>query len=430
MSRPQTVNAWQDYIQGLHSRTIELGLERVQAVWARIDQATSCRIIAVAGTNGKGSSVAMLEAIYRQAGYKTGAYTSPHLVSYNERVRIDRQPVSDQTLLDAFDVVEAGRDNIPLTFFEFGTLVALTIFQSQRVDVMLLEVGMGGRLDAVNIMPNDLALITAIGLDHTAWLGNDREAIGSEKAGIIKKRGTAVCSDPQPPVSISTIAKRQDATLIQLGQDYDYVDQGATWKLVAADKTLDGLSKPAWGSYQLQNAAGVLAAVNALKPVLSVSEASIRLGLADVHLLARQQLIPGKPTLLLDVSHNQESVAPLVKRLQSLCKKNVRIHAVFGALQDKSLHTVIAPMAALIDTWHLVSLEGERGQSGEELKHHMLSVVVQEKLAISDEVMATYSSPEVGYRAAVAIADDQDIVLIFGSFRTVGAIIPLVLNSE
>ena len=413
---------WVDYIQTLHPRSIDLSLERVATVWARFKPAKLPPVIAVAGTNGKGSSVSMLESVYRHAGYRTGAFTSPHLVRFNERICLNNQPVEDQLLIQAFVEIEQLRQDTRLTFFEFNTLLALHIFCNHGLDIILLEVGMGGRLDAVNVVDNDMALITAISIDHSAWLGDNREKIGIEKAGIIQAGGLAVLADPQIPQSVRRIADERQADTVAAKRDYEI-------KTSQTNKAVFSSSHPKLSQFhncvintqvahERDNTAGVIAVVAMLDSALPVSREQLDKGLAKQNLSARLQLIDQNPAILLDVSHNEESVGAMIAFIDEL-QINGHIHAIFGALADKRYNTAFTELKKRVDAWYLTSLEGERGQSAQALADKLFST--KEKM---DTNYQLFETPTSAFKLAKRIADKHDIIVIFGSFHVVGAIIP------
>lgn len=421
---PRSLAQWVDYIQTLHPRTIDLSLERVAVVWGRFKPAQMPPVIAVAGTNGKGSSVSMLESVYRHAGYQTGAFTSPHLVRFNERICLNNHPVDDQLLVQAFEEIEQLRQDTRLTFFEFNTLLALTIFCKHPLDVILLEVGMGGRLDAVNVVDNDMALITAISIDHSAWLGDDREDIGIEKAGIIKTNGQAVLADPQLPKSVRRIADERLAKTVQAGRDYKLGNTRAKPAIFSSAhpqlERYDDFKICAAIPHQQDNTAGVIAVIAMLNTVLPVSRQQLKKGLHKQNLSARLQLIHHEPALLLDVSHNEESVGAMIAFIDNL-QINGRIHAIFGALVDKRYNTAFRELKKRVDAWYLTTLDGERGQSAQALADKLFSA--KEKMNINYQL---YKTPLRAFEGANRMADKHDIIVIFGSFHVVGAILPSI----
>jgi dihydrofolate synthase/folylpolyglutamate synthase len=322
MSRPATLAAWLAYLETLHPKSIAMGLDRVRAVHARLDAAIRCPVITVAGTNGKGSTCAFLDAILRSAGYRVGLYTSPHLREYNERVRIAGTNATDANLIEAFNAVEdarlatgdAPRPPVTLTYFEFGTLAALWLFARANLDALILEVGLGGRLDAVNIVDADVAILTSVAIDHIDYLGPTREDIGREKAGIFRAGRPALCAEPDPPASVAATAKSIGADLLRIGQDYGYVDEGSQWRYRGLRGERYGLPFPALrGAYQLANAATALAALDCLHRQLPVSSGAVREGLLTVALPGRFQVLPGRPATVLDVAHNPHAARALAE---------------------------------------------------------------------------------------------------------------------
>ena len=338
---PQTLDGWLAHCERLHPLNIDMGLERVRKVADRLQLKFDCPVITVAGTNGKGSTCAMLEAVAQQAGYRTGVYTSPHLVHFEERCRIHGESVSAIDLVANFAAVESARvengDEISLTYFEFSTLAILRLLSLSRLDVAILEVGLGGRLDAVNIVDTDCAVITSIDLDHMELLGNTREAIGFEKAGIMRAGKPVVVSDPLPPQSVLDHAAALGADVWRFGVDFNFSGDKQQWGWAGRGRRYSGLAYPALrGANQLMNASGVLAALEALRTVLPVTAQAVRNGLALVELPGRFQIIPGEPVLVLDVAHNPHSVAALAENIDAMGFYPVT-HAVFGAMADKDL---------------------------------------------------------------------------------------------
>ncbi|MDD9811415.1 MAG: bifunctional folylpolyglutamate synthase/dihydrofolate synthase [Gammaproteobacteria bacterium] len=433
--RPQRLGEWLAHIQTQHWRSIDLQLDRIARVWQRLRGRPAGLVISVAGTNGKGSSVAMLDAVLRAAGLSTGAYTSPHLARYNERVKINGRAVEDAELCEAFAAIEAARDGVPLTYFEFGTLCALLIFARRRVDASLLEVGMGGRLDAVNLVDNDLALITCIGIDHAQWLGDTRDAIGAEKAGIMKRGKAAVCADPSPPPCIAQLAAERGCALAQAGLDYQITrrDGGVEWRSAISTVAAAGpewrclrLETPLPGACQADNLGGVVAALALTRARSGVSVAHLNRGLANTDLAARCQVIAAAadaPETVLDVAHNPDAAAALAAFLAARPARKTR--AVFAALKDKPVADLIAPMAAAVAHWHLATISGERGRPAAALAAEVTHALAA---AGNPATVSTHASPTAAYRAAMAAAArDADAarqrVVVFGSFQLVGAIL-------
>ena len=398
---------------------IELGLERVLRVKVALGQQLWCPLITVGGTNGKGSTCAYLEAIYAFAGYRVGCYTSPHLLAYNERVRIDRAAVGDEELCEAFATVEAARlaaGEVALTYFEFGTLAALEVFRARQVEVLILEVGLGGRLDAVNAYDPDCAVVTGIALDHTDWLGPTRESIAFEKAGIFRADTPALCADPDPPSSLVEHALAIGADLHVLGRDFGYFGDPVQWTFWRRDGLRrGGLANPGLrGAAQLRNACVALAAVELLKPRLPVSMQAARRGLIEPELAGRFQVLPGRPAVVLDVAHNPQAVGELVDSLGGM-GFFARTIAVVGMLADKDIAGSLAPLAGKVDLWLLADLGVPRGASASVLA----AVVTGASLGGSIECLA---SPAQAFARAVKLAGENDRIAVFGSFYTVAAV--------
>jgi dihydrofolate synthase/folylpolyglutamate synthase len=404
-------------METLHPREIELGLARVAEVRDRLGLAQPAfAIITVAGTNGKGSTVAMLEHILHAAGYRVGAYTSPHLVDYNERVHVATEAVSDVELCAAFERVEAARADTPLTYFEFGTLAAIDHFRQREVDIAILEVGLGGRLDAVNAWDADVSIVSSVGIDHTEWLGPDRESIGREKAGIYRAQRCAICGDPDPPRSLIEVAERTGAHLLCVGRDFDFERLAESWTWRALDKKHAGLPYPAMrGDYQLYNAACVVMALSCLVERFPVKMADIRAGLLNAVLPGRFQTLPGRPVRVLDVAHNAQAARALARTLSAQIVPG-RTIAVCGMLHDKPIADVVRILAPLVSRWHVAGLPGTRGTSAEDMRAALAVAGVSEGVGLHEDI-------EQAYAAALAEAGEHDRVVVFGSFHTVGVIL-------
>jgi dihydrofolate synthase/folylpolyglutamate synthase len=412
-----SLSQWLTWQEHLHFKDIDPGLERVGQVWERMGGSSRLpfRIMTVAGTNGKGSSVAISAAILRAAGYQTATYTSPHLLRYNERICIDGVPVSDTEICEAFQRIDDARGEISLTYFEFATLAAVDIFCRRGVDVAVLEVGMGGRLDAVNLFDTDVALITPIALDHMAWLGDNREKIGREKAGIMRAAKPVVCSEKTPPQSVLNHAAELGADAWVMDQHFRYQHNDKDWSWQSDSQAFDKLPLPALtGRYQLQNSAAVITACLLLdEQGLTIPETAIRRGLETVKLLGRFQVIDGPVTRILDVTHNQQGAENLATILAE-SKTAGKTYAVLAMLKDKDCEAVATALQDHIDNWFLAGLGGDRGMSSESLAEQLKHVIATDKLA-------TYPEVADAYEAAMAAAEQGDRVLIFGSFHTVEA---------
>jgi len=415
---PTTLDEWLAHCERLHAAKIELGLDRVHAVARRMGLAFKVPVITVAGTNGKGSTCAMLESIAMQAGYRTGVYTSPHLVHFEERCRILGEKVTADALLPQFARVEAAREGVALTYFEFTTLAILGLMADAALDVAILEIGMGGRLDAVNIIDADCAVITSIDLDHMEFLGPDRESIGREKAGVMRAGRPVVVSDPVPPHSVVAHAQAIGADLWRLGHDFNFSGDKQQWAWAGRGRRYAGLAYPALrGANQLLNASGVLAVFEALRARLPVTAQAVRNGLALVELPGRFQIVPGQPALVLDVAHNPHSVAALVANLDAMGFYPTT-HAVFGAMADKDLDEMFDRMKPLVDRWYFTDLPLPRAASAAALAQRW-----QSRTPRADVRAAQFADPQQALQAAVSAADPTDRIVVFGSFHTVGGVL-------
>ncbi len=423
---PQTLDGWLAHCERLHPLNIDMGLERVRKLADRLKLRFDCPVITVAGTNGKGSTCAMLEAVCQQSGYRTGVYTSPHLVHFEERCRIHGEIVDAADLIANFQAVETARvengDEISLTYFEFTTLAILRLLSLSGLDVAILEVGLGGRLDAVNAIDADCAVITSIDLDHMEYLGSTRELIGHEKAGIMRAGKPVVVSDPQPPQSVLDHAAAVGADLWRLGVDFNFSGDRQQWSWAGRGRRYAGLAYPALrGANQLVNAAGVLAALEALRTVLPVTAQAVRNGLALVELPGRFQIVPGEPVLVLDVAHNPHSVAALAENIDAMGFYPVT-HAVFGAMADKDLGPMLARIDPLVDRWYFTDLPTARAETGANLaaKWNALQMVTGGR---RDVRASAFTAPRLALEAAIAAAGPTDRIIVFGSFYTVGGIL-------
>lgn len=414
----KNLSDWLAHCERLHPATIELGLERVRAVAQRMELAFACPVITVAGTNGKGSTCAMLDSVLTHAGYRTGLYTSPHLVRFAERCLIQGQVVDDEDLMPFFERVEAVRGEVALTYFEFTTLAILARLAAAALDVVILEVGLGGRLDAVNVVDPDCAVITSIDLDHMEFLGPDREAIGYEKAGIMRTGRPVVVSDPAPPRSVMDRAREIGAELWCAGRDFHVSGDRQQWSWQGRGRRYSGLAFPALrGANQLVNAAGVIAALQALRDRLPVNAQALRNGLVLVEWPGRFQIIPGEPALVLDVAHNPHAVATLAENLDAMGFYPAT-HAVFGAMADKDVAGMLARVDPLVDRWYFCDLPTPRAASATDLMSAWRGV---SRHAGAHGSVA--GKPSEALQAALAAADPADRIIVFGSFFTVGGVL-------
>jgi dihydrofolate synthase/folylpolyglutamate synthase len=415
------LSAWLAWQETLHPKRIDPGLDRVRQVWSALaPKPLGCPVITVAGTNGKGSSVAMLETILVRAGYRVGAYSSPHVRRYNERVRLVGREIDDAQMCAAFARIDAARGAVSLSYFEFGTLAALDTFREAGVDVAVLEVGMGGRLDAVNLIDADIALVSSIDIDHSAWLGNDRESIGREKAGIFRPGKPVVCGDPAPPQSLVEHAAALDAPLYRFGREYRFDVHGERWTWEGPGGHTMELPRPALpGRIQLRNAANAVMALELLRPRLQVTAAHIAEGLQHTRLAGRFQTLPGPVMRVLDVAHNPEAAAVLAQNLRDQSCAG-RTHMVVGMLGDKDIAATLQALAELGATWHLAPVRSERSASAADLAAALGSLG-------QGVPVTTYPSVAAACAGADQTARHGDRIAVLGSFYTVAEALDVYL---
>jgi len=400
-----TLDQWLSYLETLHKVAIDLELSRIRKVAQVLDIQTPFVTITVGGTNGKGSTCAMLESMLLAAGYKVGVYASPHLVRYNERIRLNGEQAADTDIISQFRKIDAARGDITLSYFEFSTLAALLLFQERAVDVAVLEVGLGGRLDAVNMVDADCAIITSVDIDHAQYLGDTREKIGWEKAHIFRPGRPAICADPIPPASIVEYAAQVGADLWLFGNDFNYSGDRQQWAYGGRSQRRAALGYPALrGANQLLNACAALAAIEALRGRLAVPQQAVREGLLQVNLPGRLQILPGNPVVILDVAHNPHAAAALGQNLDNMGRFG-KTHAVIGMLADKDVEGVIEKIASRVDHWYCASVDGARGMAGDALAEHVRKVLAA-RAALA--VPAVAPSPSVApVSPAPAMVDDS-----------------------
>jgi dihydrofolate synthase / folylpolyglutamate synthase len=386
-------------------------------VQARLDASLGCPVITVTGTNGKGSTCALAEAILIAAGHRTGLYTSPHLLAYNERVRIDGIAATDDALVASFNAVENARADVPLTYFEYGTLAALWLFARAQLAAAVLEVGLGGRLDAVNIVDADVAVVTSVDLDHMDYLGPTREDIGREKAGIFRAGRPVVCGEPDPPTTLVAYAGVLSAPLLLIGRDYGFAAHDAQWDYRGPGGARHGLPHPALrGAIQLANAATAIAALDVLRERLHVSAGALRTGLVSAALPGRLQVLPGQPTVVLDVAHNPHAARVLAGALGAMAFHPHTL-AVFGMLADKDIAGVVAAMRSRVDSWYVATLPGPRGAGASALRDALAGA------GVALNAVRTFDDVDSAYAAARSDAVEADRIIVFGSFLTVAAVL-------
>ena len=423
MTQPTTLAEWLAHCERLHPKTIDMTLARTKTLIERLGLEFAMPVITVAGTNGQGSTCATLEALALAAGYKVGAYIKPHLVHFEERCRVNGKMVAPEELIPHFEAVEAARGDILLTYFEFVTLAIMRTLASAPVDLVILEVGMGGRLDAVNAVDADVSVITSIDIDHVEYLGPDRESIGREKAHIARTGRPLIVSDPMPPNSIPDYAAQVGADLWLIGRDFNYSGDRQQWSWSGRGRRWNALGYPSLrGANQLLNASGALAAFEALRDKLPLTAQAVRVGLASIDLPGRFQIIPGQPALVLDVAHNPHSVAALAMNLDQM-GFFPRTFAVFGAMHDKDLAGTMGKIAHLVDDWMLTDLPLPRAAKATELAEQVWSLTATAPSASPKARVTTFESPATALAAALAQADPADRIVVFGSFYTVGGVL-------
>ncbi len=427
----KTLNDWLSHLETAHSAgLIDMGLSRVGEVKNTMRLEPQCPVVVVAGTNGKGSVCAFLTQIYKQAGFKVGTLTSPHLLKYNERICINGGPVSDETITASFERIEAARGGVSLTYFEFNTLAAVDIFMRENVDVMVLEVGLGGRLDAVNVFDADCAVVTSVDLDHQSFLGDTVEAVGYEKAGVFRSGKPAVCGQNPPPESLRRHAESIGANLLLAKRDFDFSRmEQQQWSFhfhpTAASGLSDGLKRnrnalpvPALrGAYQLGNAACALAVIECLNPLLPIDIGSIKRGLLLVHNPGRFQVLPGRPLTILDVGHNPHAARALRQGLIALPFAEKRT-AVFSILADKDSDGVIDIVKDQFDQWYIAPLHLPRGMSAAEIEQKLNRCGI--------DAVQSFENIQAAYQAALAQAGENDRITVFGSFHTVAEVMAIL----
>lgn len=405
---PSNVHEWLYFLEHRHSQEIQLGLSRMREVAQKLKlQTVDCKVITIAGTNGKGSTVAALERIYHTAGYRVGAYTSPHLVQFNERIRVNLLPISDEDLCAGFNFIEASRGNTALSYFEMTTLAALWYFKKQHLDIILLEVGLGGRLDATNCIDSDLSIITTIDLDHQDFLGNTLEAIGHEKAGILREGKPFIYADVSPPASIIEKALQLHCPSYFYDKDYHLAEGINAWEFQSQDTKLQLIPKP---SIQLKSAAAALMASFILAKDLPVSPEHLYHAMEQVFIAGRLQLHAGDVRILYDVAHNPQSARLLAERVSQI-KNTSKVHAIFSALKDKDILGLILPLKYCVNRWYPAQLESKRAADANQL----LSCFEQAEI----KTQTCYDSPFMAFEMAMKEAQIGDLLIVYGSFLTV-----------
>jgi dihydrofolate synthase / folylpolyglutamate synthase len=420
---PTTLDTWLSLLETRHSKTIDMGLDRVRAVKERLGLTFDCPVIMVAGTNGKGSTCAMLESVLLQAGYRVGLYIKPHFLHFNERARINGEMASNEALIENFEAVEAARGDVSLSYFEFTTLAIMRLLSRANLEVVILEVGLGGRLDAVNVIDADVSIVTNVDIDHTDYLGDTREKIGFEKAGIFRTGRTAICSDPMPPQSLIDHAMEIGADLWLFGRDFNYSGDKQQWNYGGRNMRRNSLGYPSLrGANQLLNACAVLAALESLRDRLPVSAQEARNGLVMVELPGRFQVLPGRPTVILDVAHNPHAAATLAQKLDNMGFHRYT-YAVFGSMHDKDIDGVIAHLKDHVDHWNVTDLPLARAATAKQLTEKLQAAgIAPSSEPGAEKSVQAFSSPAEAFANAMSRAEENDRIAVFGSFFTVAGV--------
>ncbi len=422
-----TLKDWLHWQEGLHPQSIDLGLHRAKKVFHALNPEKKQPItITVAGTNGKGSTIAFLEAIYRAQGLKVGSYTSPHILKYNERIKINGQSVSDNVLCQAFERIEAVRDETSLSYFEFSTLAALDIFSRSDLDIQLLEVGLGGRLDAVNIIDADATIITSICIDHTDWLGDTRTAIAVEKAGVFRANCPAIVGDIDPPNSLIDCAQQTEAQLLLINHDFSYTKSAQHWTWQCSNKKLEQLPLPNLkGEHQYRNASTSLMAIESLQDKIPVSNKATHDGLENAYISGRFQLIKTENSapILLDVSHNPQAAKALLDYLNAEFSE-LPVYAIFNMMSDKDMQSVVTLMQAKIEHWYISPVNNPRTNKEADTK------IIFQNSNIK-QISTGYSDFSATFQAAKKMAEkNQGLLVIFGSFFLVSEYLAQISNNR
>ncbi len=410
-----SLEQWLSYVEGINIKTIDMGLERTELVRQKLELKPTCPVVTIAGTNGKGSVCAYLTAIYQAAGFKVGTLTSPHLLKFNERICINGHPVSDELIVRAFSAIEEARGETPLTYFEFNALAAVWVFAEQQVDVMVLETGLGGRLDAINVFDADCSVITNVDLDHIEYLGDTIEKVGFEKAGIFRAGKPAICGQIPPPQSVINHANDIKANLLILNTDFAATQKNEQWDFSCEQTHYKNLPLPALrGAYQIQNAACALAAISCLNEALPVTTEAIAQGLSMARNPGRFQIIAHKPTVILDVGHNPHAARALAASLTQLPQVKKQV-AVFSMLSDKDINEVLNICAPLFDYWYVSGLDLPRGMTTDQIEQKLRAHGIKN--------VRSFATVATAYQQALSEVQEDDRIIVFGSFHTVAEIL-------
>ena len=425
--RFDTVNEWLEWQQTVHPLNIDFKLERILSVYEKLDVAKIAKkIITVAGTNGKGSTVSFLESILCKNNINVGTFTSPHILKYNERIKINGKEIDDESLLNVFELIDQKRGNTTLTYFEFATLSAFYLFSKADLDVVVLEVGLGGRLDATNIIDSDVSIITSIGIDHTEFLGNTIDSIALEKAGVMRPFKKCIFAQENPPSVLYKYSKNKSVNLLIHNNDYTVNRYSDSWSIVSKAMEIQDIPNLKMiGDYQYNYATASVIALNDILPEALSNQELLKNALCDTLIPGRFQYLQHSPDIILDVAHNEDAAKSLATNIKRLGYK--KIHVVLGILADKDVYSIVKPFSLLVDHWHIGTISSERGMNAEEIKFRIKSLF-KNKFSIE-----TYNSISAAYHGAVNQQDDNTLILVYGSFYTVSEALQsnsYILNKE
>jgi dihydrofolate synthase/folylpolyglutamate synthase len=411
--RFDTVNEWLEWQQTVHPLNIDFKLERILSVYEKLDVAkVAKKIITVAGTNGKGSTVSFLESILCKNNINVGTFTSPHILKYNERIKINGKEIDDESLLNVFELIDQKRGNTTLTYFEFATLSAFYLFSKADLDVVVLEVGLGGRLDATNIIDSDVSIITSIGIDHTEFLGDTIDSIALEKAGVMRPFKKCIFAQENPPSVLYKYSKNKSVNLLIHNNDYTVNRYSDSWSIVSKAMEIQDIPNLKMiGDYQYNYATASVIALNDILPEALSNQELLKNALCDTLIPGRFQYLQHSPDIILDVAHNEDAAKSLATNIKRLGYK--KIHVVLGILADKDVYSIVKPFSLLVDHWHIGTISSERGMNAEEIKFRIKSLF-KNKFSIE-----TYNSISAAYHGAKNQQDDNTLILVYGSFYTV-----------
>ena len=415
--RFEKVNQWLDWQQTLHPLNIDFKLERIISVYEKLNVSSIAKkVITVAGTNGKGSTVSFLESMLSNMNYNVGTFTSPHILKYNERIKINQKEIDDESLLDVFELIDKKRGSTTLTYFEFATLSAFYLFSKSNLDVAVLEVGLGGRLDATNIIDSDISIITSIGIDHTEFLGSTIDSIALEKAGVMRPFKKSIFAQDKPPAALFQYAKNNSVNLLVHNNDYSVTRNAKTWGINSKNITIENIPKLKMiGDYQYNYAAASTMALAEILPECISYDNQIKEALCNTQIPGRFQYLKKSPDIILDVAHNEDAAKSLARNINKIGYK--KIIAVLGILADKDVYSIVEPFSSLINHWHIGTIDSDRGMNSDEIKYRINSLF-KNSLSVS-----TYSSISSAFISAINSQDQDTLILAYGSFYTVSEVL-------